>query len=350
MMDSIALNVVISLVFIYLLYSLLVTTINEGIAAVFRLRARTLEKGIKRMLTDNGDKTNPILEKFYKLPDIKYLGETNTKKPAYISSSSFSKAIIHLCKDIANKDATPEEQLIAGIQEIKKINPESGKYLEALLIDTKGDITEFQELTEKWFNETMDRTSGWYKKQTQKITFIVGFIIAISFNVDTISIVHNLSSNPKLATNMADIGTKYANIHKDSVGRIEKDNLEQIDFYFTKAKKQTETDIKGVNSILGLGWDIPKDTIKTNENSGKSKNVAVLTKEKGIISKVFYVLGQAFFSSSLIGFLLTALAISFGAPFWFDLLNKIMQMRGSKKPDETPQQKQNNIIINKKES
>jgi hypothetical protein len=57
MINSVALNVVISLVFIFLPYSLLVTTINEIIASVLKLRAKTLEKGIKRMLTDNSTGT-----------------------------------------------------------------------------------------------------------------------------------------------------------------------------------------------------------------------------------------------------------------------------------------------------
>lgn len=101
MFDSLALNVVISLVFIYSLYSLLVTTLNEIIASFFSLRAKTLEKGIKRMLTDNGDKVNSIVDKFYQQPLIKYLGEDNAKKPAYLTSSSFSKALVHLCNDLA---------------------------------------------------------------------------------------------------------------------------------------------------------------------------------------------------------------------------------------------------------
>lgn len=320
MINSVALNVVISLVFIYLLYSLLVTTINEGIASVLRLRSKTLEKGIKRMLTDNDDKINSILSKFYSQPDIKYLGEDNTKKPAYISSASFSKALIHLCKDLANSETTPEEQLRAGIQEIKKINPESGKYLETVLIDTEGNIARFQESTEHWFNETMDRTSGWYKKQTQKLTLIVAFVIACSFNVDTIGIVHNLSSNPELATKMADTADKYAKANQDSKDIENKITKDTINYYFQTAQKQINSEIKNTDSLLGLGWNF---------------------EEKNWIYKI---------PKHLLGIILTTLAISFGAPFWFDLLNKIMQLRGSKKPEETPQQKQNNIIINKKES
>ncbi len=53
MFNSVALDVVISLVFIYLLYSLLATTVLELIASGFRFRAKILERAIFRMLEDD---------------------------------------------------------------------------------------------------------------------------------------------------------------------------------------------------------------------------------------------------------------------------------------------------------
>lgn len=304
-MDSVALNVVISLVFIYSLYSLLVTTLNEGIASLFNLRAKTLEKGIKRMLTDNGDKVNAIVDAFYQQPVIKYLGEDNTKKPAYLSSQSFSNALVHLCKDLSNSETTPQQQLIEGIQKIKEVNPETGKYLELLYNDAGGKIEDFQKAAESWFNETMDRASGWYKKQTQKITLLVAFIVALSFNVDTIGIVKNLSVNPKLATQVVEMADKFAKVNKTNGEIISKSEAdEQIRTSLSNAQRLVakNSDIQNANSILGLGWNDNKDS-----------------------DDIF---------CSVLGCMLTALAISLGAPFWFDLLSKLMQLRGSKKADD----------------
>ena len=315
MSDSIALNVVISLVFIYSLYSLLVTTLNEIIASFFNLRAKTLEKGIRRMLTDNGDKVNTIVDAFYKQPAIKYLGENNTKKPSYLTSASFSHALVYLCTNLAAGAPDAQAQLLTGIQEIKKVNPETGKFLERLYNEASGDLSKFQELSEKWFNETMDRASGWYKKQTQRITLFVAFIVALTFNVDTIGIVKNLSANPKLATEVVEMADKYAVARKTNSDVIktesnDKENQEadeQIRISFANAQKlvASNSDIQNANSILGLGWKDIKDA------------TALLC--------------------SVLGCVITALAISLGAPFWFDLLNKLMQLRGSKKiEDNTP--------------
>ncbi|WP_310559701.1 hypothetical protein [Flavobacterium sp.] len=305
MFDSIALNVVISLVFIYSLYSLLVTTLNEIIASFFSLRAKTLEKGIKRMLTDNGDKVNSIVDQFYQQPLIKYLGEDNTKKPAYLTSASFSSALVHLCDDLAAGAPDTQAQLLTGIKEIKKINPQTGKFLETLYADASGDLVKFQALSETWFNETMDRATGWYKKQTQRITLLVAFIVALSFNVDTIGIVKNLSANPKLATAVVEMADKYLKASKASEVVPAKEADEQIRASMATAQKlvASNSDIQNANAVLGLGWN----DIKSEE--------------------IFF---------SVLGCMLTALAISLGAPFWFDLLSKLMQLRGSKKVVETP--------------
>jgi hypothetical protein len=42
----------------------------------------------------------------------------------------------------------------------------------------------------------------------------------------------------------------------------------------------------------------------------------------------------AYMGNSLLGWIVTALAVSLGAPFWFDMLNKIMVVRATVKPHE----------------
>lgn len=318
MLDSIALNVVISLVFIYLLYSLLVTTIHELLASFLKLRAKTLEKGIKRMLTDNGGSAGSVLQQFYDLPIIKYLGESDTKKPSYLASTTFSTALVHLCKEASGVAATAtnaQQQVLSGIQQIKTTDPETGKYLETLYNDANGKIEDFQKSAESWFNETMDRATGWYKQQTQIITLVIALLVAIAFNADSISIARNLSTNPKLASSMADMAVKYNDVNKKNQETRLFDNdttkvkdtdddeaLAQVQDYLHKAKEQTDTDIKSANTVLGLGWD---------DNALKCIHL-----------------------TQFLGWVITALAISLGSPFWFDILNKLMQLRGSKKIEE----------------
>src|SRR5665213_3423729 len=80
MFGSTVLDITIGLVFVYLLYSLLATTINEGIASFLGLRAAQLGQAIERMLNDNGSVNGSTLAKdFYEAPLIKYLAKYSEK-------------------------------------------------------------------------------------------------------------------------------------------------------------------------------------------------------------------------------------------------------------------------------
>jgi rubrerythrin len=317
MFNSVTIDVVISLVFVYVLYSLLITTINEIIASALDLRARTLAQGIQRMLSDKTDKKtseDELVKSFYEQPGIRFLGQDNNKRPAYISAALFSKGLIDLLKDrAANKSLSTLAQISIGIETIRNSDPQTAKFIESLLEDTHNDLDEFRRLLESWFNETMERATGWYKKRAQRITLVLGFMIALSFNVDSIAITRYLSHHPEAAIEMADMAQKYAEAHKDSLGQLTASEKDSLNFYLKKAKEQLDVEIADANKVLGLGWNkkqLQKDISQFNGNE------------------------LGYWALKLIGLLLTTLALALGAPFWFDMLNKVIQLRSSKKPTE----------------
>lgn len=402
MFGSNILEVVIGLVFIFLLYSLLATTIKEGLATVFNMRAAMLEKAIKRMLDDGIYEPHSIWEwiiqkgnhlrnflvrlvayivppvkkweknidkylvkKFYDHPAIKYLGENKLhKKPNYISPDYFSKAVVDMLKEmggapVPDANQSAKDQVIAGIQSISTLD-ETRKLLQSYIEDSP-DLDKFREHIEKWFNETMDRTSGWYKRQAQRIIFVTGLVIAIVFNVDTISIVKKLSKDKdarKALTELASASYK-ATYEKQQADSAKKQAPAHVDSVFAHVKSLIERDITDANTLIGLGWYIPatSDTVVLESNAAQYGHDVTICKscvkkvscEKAApltyFQKAKYVLCVATSSGrKFLGYLITALAISFGAPFWFDTLSKLMQLRGGgKKPEEKEEQ----IVINK---
>ena len=357
-MNSVILNVVIGLVFIYLLYSLLATIIQELIATWFGFRAKILELAIFRMLEDesrfrfrfesllhifrkskrSSPPTTPSAQ-FYHHPLIKFLGEgKQTSKPSYINRETFSKVIIDLLRsDAFTAESNPKEFIQNALNEGKMkwgeqaipISPETLSYLRSLWADAQGDVAQFRKSLEAWFDETMDRVTGWYKKHTQFILLIVGFFIAVIFNVDTIKIVTKLERDPvlreQLVQQAATFTAAHPNLDRQLVAAREQlDSLVQRhdtaqvnqvaadtayyhmliarrDTLIDSANKLVATDLKKVNSTLGIGL--------SSYSCGCG------------INKCFF--------RSLLGWLITALALSLGAPFWFDLLNKLMKLRNS---------------------
>lgn len=334
MFNSIALDVVIGLIFIFLLYSLLASILQEFVAKILGLRARMLLKAIARLLDDDNFenqykdpfKNREFTSIFYSHPNIKYLGNNEfNKKPAYISDTLFAETIIkilrtdkftgtqnqmeiirdHLTENSINlkrykKTDKPDLEKIGHEKDAGKltIGNETKTGLLEMVYDSGNDLEKFKARLEQWYNEMMDRAEGWYTKQTRLILFFIGLILAISFNINSIAITKLLSNNNTARSTMVQAAYAFKMPATDS-----KDTTDMQ--LINSAKTLMNEQIDSANKILGLGY------VKTS-----FKNVDVF---------------------SIIGWLITALAISLGAPFWFDLLQKIMSIRqAGNKPAETP--------------
>ncbi len=405
MFNNVALDVAIGLIFIYLLYSLLATIIKEFIATILSLRGKMLYKGIKRMLEDD-KKGKDFINTFYSDPTIKYLTSKNSsdnnkpKKPSYLQPSTFSETLIHILRGENYNNAKSQMTEIGKMLEIfkklnaaklplsqeetniigaNKVSTQTLKQINNLYIDAQGDIDRFKNNLEGWFNDTMERTTGWYKRQVQWILLCLGFVIAVAGNVDTIKI-YNILAKDKTArdqiVNMAiQSQQKYASA-VDEIKRTQKDTtiakkcdttkirtilLTTGDSILDKTYKSVEEDASNASSILGIGWHNSKaykeysatdDTLKLFSDSLKKnpKDASLSAKINSLSTrkKMLDELAMDQFNGlySILGWLLTALALSLGAPFWFDMLNKVISLRatGAKPDDTTPYNTTNSTI------
>lgn len=334
----------------------------------------------------------PTLAKaFYNHPNIKYLSESIwNNRPSYISPQTFAETVTRILRGNDYDGSTPEMDVIG--KKIKEADPkfdideqepatictETLLQLRQIFYGAKGDSARFRQLLEEWFNEVSERTTGWYKKQTQFYLLLLGFWVAFLFNVDTISICRVLSHNDKAREIILNSATQspdqYAKIiaaiekteKKDSTmtGGINDEKSHEVSLrYLKEAYQSLSEDAKNANLAMGLGKpnkeriaaidsligpynceaDCRKgDTLKTASKAiiicgsakyKKLKNERVQLKNN--ICNLKYSPLQRSGWETFAGWLITALAISLGAPFWFDLLNKLVQLRSSgKKPDE----------------
>ena len=316
MFNSQPLSVVLGLIFIYLIYSLLGSLITEIIATNFQIRNFVLKHAIKKMLNDSApSKERSFGSFFFKHPLIKALATGNfiSRSPSYIKSETFSKVVLDLlrgktimagessCLAIEHSINTCTIAWKADEAGPVTIAGDTKDYMQSIWADSQGDTDKFRSLLEQWFNEMMDRATGWYKKYTQFILFVVGLSIAIIFNIDTVAIATKLHDNPALQEKVVGMAGTYLEKHPESAEIIQAEinadttgkNPKRFDtLLFKRAGEILDNEVEQSNNLLGLGWD-----------KGMEK-------------------------TAIPGWILTALAISFGAPFWFDLLNKLMQFRG----------------------
>jgi hypothetical protein len=270
MFGSSVLEVGVGLAFVYLFLSLLCSTINEQvIARFFNLRANTLQDGIKNMLADpQGDK---LVNDLYDNPLIKGLSQHaasgKPRKPSYIPADIFAVAL--MSTDVVQaykKDPSANNLLPEGLSSL----------INAANNDTAQELANI----EKWYNSTMDRVSGWYKREVQLIIFALGLVITAVLNIDTISFIASLSNDTLLRASIVSAAQGAA--------------ATQPNAGFAGLQRITEQ----IQPVIGWSTStLPADFW-------------------GWVLKI-------------VGLLATTFAVSLGAPFWFDVLNKFISFRSS---------------------
>jgi len=354
MFGSVVLDVAIGMAFVYLLLSLIASVVQEMLSAFMQLRPANLQRGLRSLFS--GDSLNSEMDlvnciydhglvrglysdpkmdsntspsRFRRMMDRVRLGTRRLigispeeplviqadplLLPAYIPSRTFALALI----DILNANKETGEAAMTSITKTladhnwKFRNNRAGQALFTLALDAKGDLVAFQRNLEQWYNDGMDRVSGWYKRYIQRVLIVIGLVMAIAFNVDSIRVARTLWLDRDARQAMVSAAGSYTTGH--SAPAKPTDDVETL-------KAQLQQNVKAFNdvtttSLLPLGWKHPwKDYKSYWKDDQKSAALSGLR--------------------LMAGWLMTALAISLGAPFWFDTLNRFMVVRSTVKPQE----------------
>ena len=308
---GIVLDVIIGLAFTFLLLSILVSGLQEIIAGAMSLRGSKLQKGVIALLADASPTAKSAL--FNKVFDHPLISDLSKNKlPSYVPSRNFSMALVEALK---SGTASPVA-LIAQIESTVGALPDGNakQSLKALLTQADGDIKEFQKRVETWFDDGMDRVSGIYKRHTQIVLGILGLLIAIILNVDSISLARTLWTDPTT---------------RDALVRAAEPVAAGSQLKMTRDEALCQ--LKALP--LPIGWHDSKELEKACKE-GKSPTDVVS------LNSAFAMLKQRFADGSwpwsMMGWIITALAVSFGAPFWFAALQQLFKIRNAgPKPPKT---------------
>ena len=354
---STLLEVAIGMIFVYLLLSLLCSALNELIESFIKFRARDLEKGIVKLLNDKD-----LAAEFFDHPLVKPLGDN----PSYIPARTFSLALWNIAttntaqaEAVApgvTQDLAQIRAMIAGIQDARLQNIK--KALLTLIDEAGGDINKARANVEQWYSDAMDRVSGWYKRRTHWILIVLGLLAALAFNVDTITVVKGLWFNDALRTSVVAAAEDYAKANPTAPpqGTTAPPQTGATPTPMTpeqqaaEARQKISTITGQFNSLnLPVGWPIKPDenSPKYKGRNDKSNPAAAEAAQKQLdADKTAYETDPRWPAPSenggglilkLLGIVITALAVSQGAPFWFDLLNKFIVIRSTVKPREKSQ-------------
>lgn len=310
MFGSEILDVAVGLILVYLLVSIICTAVREGIETWLKTRAAYLEHGIRQLLQDREGKglakdlfNHPLI--FGLFTSDAYtpganrnepnLTQTGRGMPSYIPSKNFATALLDIAArgpvqsdtmDARNATPITLESIRHGAADIQNANIR--RVLLTAVDTAQGDLDKAQKSIEDWYDSSMDRVSGWYKRSTQKMILVIGLLVAMAMNIDSLAIIGDLyKTDATRAALVAAAGKEKGN----------------------ETAAQAETAL--ANLHLPIGW---------------SKKVS-----PSLQCPKDWMTGFVF---PWIGWILTAIAASLGAPFWFDVLNKVMVIRSTVKPRE----------------
>ncbi len=332
MFGSVVLDVAIGLCLLFLFVSLVCSAIREAIEAVLNTRASDLERGIREMLDDPAGQgaaralySHPMVFALFDgsyapgqlRPHRSLLTGTRSLRmpirrrgnlPAYIPAGNFARAFLDLVVrgPIGGAGSeTGEPVTVRALSARAQAMPDSRtrRALLSALDGAEDDLGRVREAIERWFDSCMERVSGWYKRRTQVMLFGIGLLMAGVMNVDAFSVGKALFEDKALRDGA--VAQAASLVPQDAGGVPEqaregfaalRDELAQIRF--------------------PCGWgDPPPQQLRRPGAGGRPGAL-----DPGAVLQM------------LIGWTVTAFAVTLGAPFWFDMLNRFTVARSTIKP------------------
>lgn len=333
-------NMAISLSLLYLIFSLLCTFINEIISSMLSLRSGFLSESFDTLASNS-----PKLTEIKSHPSIDAVVKDGKIAQAYLPGQTFAQATLDIINPKAQKtDNQTYDAIIDGINSWND-DDDLKKILRSVINNTSATPQDVRNAIANWFDTKMEHTQGLYKKYMKWIAISVGVVIAVAFNINTIQVARFLwQDNGEIASRIA------ASVSSDCISGKKPSPIGEA----AGGHENTKSLCDAYNNLID-------NMIKNRDNpepnkTFKENNIRVI-KEINMIRSTFAPLPigwrednsfsdlyHDFFKLSIweviiyiIGWLLTAVALSLGANFWFDTLNKFINIRcvGSK-PEVTP--------------
>jgi hypothetical protein len=351
------LDVFIGLAFMFALLSLIASCGQEIVAGFLNWRGTYLSKGIDVILDNKADAkfefsgmvdwlkahcttyagltvgdqyrldvksgtqpANPVLERVLDVQKHPLLRSTPSTLPSYVPAGNFSSALLGVLRDGSGAPVFTQVETT-----ISALPPGDLKATLTLFAeDAGGDIDKLRARLETWFDDSMDRVGGVYKRLTQYVMLVFGMILAVSLNVNTPHVIKVLWQSPSQRSAIVAAATQAAKAEQPQAG--------------TPGSTAAATP-ELLRAMLGnfeaqqfpIGWDCwyPKPAANADAPD-PAKPPGCFTYTEASVQKVGYWNPLFWYSLyALPGWIMTAIAVSLGAPFWFDLLQNFVNIRNA---------------------
>ena len=292
------LDVAVGLAVMYLMFSLVGTTVNEMAATVMKLRSSRLSSAMQAIIDHP-----PLRSDFCNSGIIAGFADAVKGHPSYISSDNFALALLN------SLDTSKPLPVFSDVAQSVQLLPDCNirDVLLAQIGAANGDLDKLRTGVATWYDSAMDRVSGLYKRDMKYLSVVVGIVLAIVFNADSVKVTRALWQDPDLRAGMVRVAEEKLS---DPIRQQAQINPSAQPPKADELKKELDEKMGNVQKAI-------------------SEANAVLTPLPIGWSADALVFDPPTWIGRVIGWLITGLAVSLGAPLWFDLLDKFMNIRGT---------------------
>jgi hypothetical protein len=269
-----------------------------------------------------------------KYPDLKLDGELEDRirteiDKAIREAERLKREMDQVVKSQPKKDLrTSLGKLRRGIAALSVISPEVNQTLNALLLNveefaTAGEtnLAKARRNVESWFDDSMDRVSGAFKRSAQTMALLIGLAVALILNVDSIDLTLYLWREPSVRQALAENAAMF--------------ELPEGDVQNNPAEALQNFRNQFVGLSLPIGWGITDfagsatftDNCRLFPGEGQAFGIRIIPSTRCLVPPQSN--NQMNLALKLGGIFLTALAARQGAPFWFDILKRVVNLRGT---------------------
>jgi len=170
-------------------------------------------------------------------------------------------------------------------------------------------LVEFQKGIAEWFDQSMVRASGTYKRNSKLFSFSLGLIVAVLANVDSINMIDRLYKNQSLSDTVNQLANQVVENNSQAIVNLNAANSVQDKSLAIQPIKDNINVVVDQLTAFPIGWKLSRD----------------------------FDTSPPAWISRLAGWFISAIAFSMGAPFWFELLNKFINVRNAGQRPKTGQ-------------
>ena len=226
--------------------------------------------------------------------------------PAYAPARSVSAAVFDLVVPNTTGTTTVDD-IRTGLDAIQGAPAFTGQ-LRSLLRTSGSTVEEFRTAVEGWYDDHMDRVSGWYKRHIGKWTLVIGGLLVLALNINTVTIARTLYTDQDARAAVTALTTRAINC-QDQTGDARTTCLQDLE-----QQLQSASEVR-----LPIGWAVIDRCQTTNTCPSIPERYGLLAPGKGWVDWHPLLV--------LLGWVITIVAIVPGSRFWFDLLTRLGSLR-----------------------